>query len=80
MLQFSPHMPIFPHAHLIPTPGLEADLLKKLQGASSSFWLLVSFLSELSSGNQMLPLSPPRLGTALDSAYHLRDKPLIFPH
>ena len=36
--------PLFPTACPTPAPGLEVDLLKKLQGASGSPWLLVCFL------------------------------------
>ena len=75
----SPITPLFPTAHPTPAPGLEADLLKKLQGASGSCWLLVCFLPEPSSGNQMLLPSPPCLSTALDSVQYLQGKPLISP-
>lgn len=43
----------FPIAPLLHAPGLEAEMLKKLQGVSGSPWL-VCFLSEPASVNQML--------------------------
>lgn len=71
--------PLFPTARPTPAPGLEVDLLRKLQEASGSPWLLV-FLPKPSSGNQMLPPSEPLcLSTALNSASYLQGMPLISP-
>lgn len=82
-----PHCYSCPHtylSYLVPTPSQLLDLReicwKSSGGASGSSWLLVCFLPEPSSGDQMLPLSPRCLTTALHSVYHLQDKPLNFPH
>lgn len=75
------HTPLFPAAHPTAVPGLEADLPKKLQGASGSPWLLVNLLPEPSSGNQMLAAisSVPQncLGLCLLSAGQASDSSLL---